>query len=75
MGKVVEVVNADALVLKLQDGSFKKVFLASVRPPRVEAAATAAADDAAAKPLRPAAARWGLGDIAVVVVVTVVFIT
>ncbi|KAJ8315336.1 hypothetical protein KUTeg_007486 [Tegillarca granosa] len=33
-GKVVEVVNGDALVVKLSDGSFKKVFLSSVRPPR-----------------------------------------
>jgi len=33
-GKVVEIVNADAMVLKLGDGSFKKIFLASIRPPR-----------------------------------------
>ncbi|XP_054718576.1 staphylococcal nuclease domain-containing protein 1-like [Uloborus diversus] len=33
-GKVVEVVNGDALVIKLSDGSTKKVFLASIRPPR-----------------------------------------
>jgi len=32
-GKVVEVVNGDALVLKV-DTTFKKVFLASIRPPR-----------------------------------------
>ncbi|XP_005100071.2 staphylococcal nuclease domain-containing protein 1 [Aplysia californica] len=32
-GKVVEVVNGDALVLKLES-SFKKIFLASIRPPR-----------------------------------------
>ena len=52
VGKVVEVVNADSLVLKLADGSFKKVFLASVRPPRVDAAAQA---DDANKGLRAAA--------------------
>ncbi|KAL5009849.1 hypothetical protein ScPMuIL_012154 [Solemya velum] len=35
-GKVVEVVNGDSLVLKLPDSSskFKKIFLASIRPPR-----------------------------------------
>ncbi|CAL1537379.1 unnamed protein product [Lymnaea stagnalis] len=32
-GKVVEVVNGDGLVIKLEN-SFKKVFLASIRPPR-----------------------------------------
>lgn len=33
-GKVVEINNADALVVKLADGGLKKVFLASIRPPR-----------------------------------------
>ena len=33
-GTVVEIVNADALVVKLQDGTLKKIFLASIRPPR-----------------------------------------
>nr|CAD7439287.1 unnamed protein product [Timema bartmani] len=33
-GTVFEVVNGDALVVKLADGSLKKVFLASIRPPR-----------------------------------------
>lgn len=33
-GKVIEVVNGDALVVKRQDGSTKKIFLASIRPPR-----------------------------------------
>ncbi|KAH9499055.1 nuclease domain-containing protein [Bulinus truncatus] len=32
-GKVVEVVNGDGLVVKL-DSAFKKIFLASIRPPR-----------------------------------------
>jgi len=58
-GKVVEVVNSDSLVLKLADGSHKKVFLASVRPPKVDA--LAAADDA--KALRPAARVRPLYDI------------
>ncbi|CAH1129973.1 unnamed protein product [Ceutorhynchus assimilis] len=31
---VVEVINGDALQLKLANNSFKKVFLASIRPPR-----------------------------------------
>ncbi|XP_042223849.1 staphylococcal nuclease domain-containing protein 1-like [Homarus americanus] len=34
-GKVVEVVNGDALVVKRQDGTNKKIFLSSVRPPRL----------------------------------------
>ncbi|KAG8198549.1 hypothetical protein JTE90_026450 [Oedothorax gibbosus] len=34
-GKVVEVINADAMNLKLADGSIKKIFLASLRPPRL----------------------------------------
>lgn len=33
-GKVVEIVNADALIIKRGDGSLKKIFLASIRPPR-----------------------------------------
>ena len=33
-GKVVEVVNGDALVVKTPDSQFKKVFLSSIRPPR-----------------------------------------
>jgi len=35
-GKVVEIVNADAIMVKLNDGSVRKVFLASIRPPRLE---------------------------------------
>jgi staphylococcal nuclease domain-containing protein 1 len=31
---VVEVVNGDALMVKTVDGTVKKVFLASIRPPR-----------------------------------------
>ncbi|GBL80625.1 Nuclease domain-containing protein 1 [Araneus ventricosus] len=34
-GKVIEVINADAMVVKLADGSTKKIFLASIRPPRM----------------------------------------
>lgn len=33
-GQVMDVVNADALVLKLVNGTCKKIFLASIRPPR-----------------------------------------
>jgi len=58
-GKVVEVVNSDSLVLKLGDGSYKKCFLASVRPPRLEA--VAASEDS--KGLRPAARSRPLYDI------------
>ncbi|KAG1653353.1 Nuclease domain-containing protein 1 [Nymphon striatum] len=32
--KVMEIVNADAMVVKMPDGSSKKIFLASIRPPR-----------------------------------------
>ncbi|XP_071517216.1 staphylococcal nuclease domain-containing protein 1 isoform X2 [Panulirus ornatus] len=35
VGKVVEVVNGDALVVKRQEGANKKIFLSSVRPPRL----------------------------------------
>jgi endonuclease YncB( thermonuclease family) len=31
---VVEVVNGDGLMVKTTDGTVKKVFLASIRPPR-----------------------------------------
>lgn len=33
-GKVVEVFNGDGMVVKLQDGTFKRIFLSSIRPPR-----------------------------------------
>lgn len=33
-GKVVEVINADAMMVKVVDQSQKKIFLASIRPPR-----------------------------------------
>jgi hypothetical protein len=32
---VIEVINADALVVKTPDGSSKKLFLSSLRPPRL----------------------------------------
>jgi staphylococcal nuclease domain-containing protein 1 len=35
-GKVVEVINADAVVIKKADGELKKVYLSSLRPPRKE---------------------------------------
>jgi staphylococcal nuclease domain-containing protein 1 len=31
---VVEVVNGDALMVKTADGTVKKIFLASIRPPK-----------------------------------------
>ena len=34
-GKVVEVINADAMIVKASDGTPKKIFLASIRPPRL----------------------------------------
>ncbi|KAJ8031554.1 nuclease domain-containing protein 1 [Holothuria leucospilota] len=34
-GKVVEVVNADALVIKTSSGEFRRINLASIRPPRL----------------------------------------
>jgi len=34
-GKIVEVLNGDGLIIKLNDGSFKKIFLSSIRPPRL----------------------------------------
>lgn len=33
-GTVIEVVNGDALMVKLPNGTVKKIFLASIRPPR-----------------------------------------
>jgi len=36
IGVVVECINADALSVKQLDGTLKKVFLASIRPPRLE---------------------------------------
>lgn len=33
--KVVEIVNADALIVKTNEGALKKIFLASIRPPRL----------------------------------------
>lgn len=35
-GKVVEVVNGDALIVKLANNSLQKIFLSSVRPPRLQ---------------------------------------
>nr|QBI71273.1 ebna2 binding protein P100 [Eurycantha calcarata] len=45
-GTVYEVVNGDALVIKLGEGTLKKVFLASIRPPR-------SADEKPGEPLPP----------------------
>jgi len=35
-GKVVEIVNADAVMVQTSDGKLKKCFLASIRPPRLD---------------------------------------
>lgn len=35
-GTVVEVVMGDALVVKRGEGDYQKIFLASIRPPRLE---------------------------------------
>ena len=32
--KVVEIVNADAMVVKTPEGSFQKIFFSSLRPPK-----------------------------------------
>lgn len=34
-GKVVEIANAESIVVKLSDGTFKKVFMSSIRAPRL----------------------------------------
>ena len=39
-GKVVEVVNGDSMVVKRGKGDYRKVFLASIRPPRLPDDAT-----------------------------------
>jgi len=39
--KVVEIINGDGMMLKMNDGSFKKIFLSSIRPPRQSAEAQA----------------------------------
>lgn len=39
-GNVAEVINGDALMIKLANGQLKKVFLASIRPPREAGRAT-----------------------------------
>lgn len=35
-GRVIEIVNGDALVILKDDGNSKKIFLASIRPPRLD---------------------------------------
>lgn len=45
-GKVVEIVNGDAMVVKMDNASYKKVFLASIRPPRQQDVAAAGSGDA-----------------------------
>ncbi|XP_071476921.1 staphylococcal nuclease domain-containing protein 1-like [Diadema antillarum] len=50
-GKVVEIVNADALVIKLENGSFRKFTLSSIRPPRLPANQEDAPKDRRIRPL------------------------
>ena len=50
-----EIINGDGMVVKMADGSLKKIFLASVRSPR--AADVAATDESAGKQLRGARTR------------------
>ncbi|XP_063970734.1 staphylococcal nuclease domain-containing protein 1-like [Lytechinus pictus] len=50
-GKVMEVVNADALVVKLDNGTFKKITLSSIRPPRLPATTEEAPKDRRVRPL------------------------
>ncbi|XP_046665431.1 staphylococcal nuclease domain-containing protein 1 [Homalodisca vitripennis] len=51
-GTVMEIVNGDALMIKLPSGQIKKVFLASIRPPR-DANNPAPAADGTPQPLAP----------------------
>lgn len=48
---VVEIINGDAMNVKLADGSIKKIFLASIKPPREKNAAPA--DEDGKLPPRP----------------------
>jgi len=48
---VIEVVNGDALKVRLADGTVKKIFLASIRPPRQEASGDGATRDKQFRPL------------------------
>ena len=63
-GVVAEIVSADTLNIKLASGDWKKVALASIRPPRQDSAAAAAkpgegeAAAAPAAPTRAAASRF-----------------
>ncbi|XP_067676667.1 staphylococcal nuclease domain-containing protein 1-like [Haliotis asinina] len=53
-GKVVEVVNGDALVVKIGDSTMKKVFLSSIRPPRqTQESAGDGAKDSSNRRVRP----------------------
>ncbi|CAN7995271.1 unnamed protein product, partial [Ixodes pacificus] len=48
-GKVVEVINADALVVRLEDGELRKIFLSSIRPPRRSEEAKATSGESGGK--------------------------
>ena len=47
-----EIINGDGMVVKMADGTMKKIFLASVRSPRPPVEGATAGDDAGNKPPR-----------------------
>uniref|UniRef100_A0A0A9XU00 Staphylococcal nuclease domain-containing protein 1 n=1 Tax=Lygus hesperus TaxID=30085 RepID=A0A0A9XU00_LYGHE len=59
VGTVIEVINGDALVVKKADGTLKKIFLASIRPPRDQSAPPPSDD----KPAEPRRSKRPLYDI------------
>lgn len=52
-GTVVEIVNADALIIRTQNGENKKVFLSSIRPPSREKKANDEINNANRKDFKP----------------------
>lgn len=52
-GTVVEIVNADALIIRTQNGENKKVFLSSIRPPSREKKTNDEANNASRKDFKP----------------------
>ena len=52
-----EIINGDGMVVKMADGSPKKIFLSSVRSPRPSTDPTPAGDDAAQKRSGPTRVR------------------
>lgn len=52
-GTVVEIVNADALIIRTQNGENKKVFLSSIRPPAREKKPSDESNNAGRKDFKP----------------------